>query len=123
MSGSSSRRVRREKKTVSIMIEMYCRARHGTPRASLCDRCSMLHDYAMQRIDKCPFCLAKPTCANCPIHCYKKGMRERVRTVMAYSGPRMMRRHPVLALLHILDGYRRVEWPVRKRQDSGAASG
>ncbi|MHC5028038.1 MAG: nitrous oxide-stimulated promoter family protein [Planctomycetota bacterium] len=111
-----TRRIRREKKTVSIMIGMYCRDRHaGRPEAGLCDECRTLHDYAMQRIDKCPFCHRKPTCANCPIHCYKKDMRERVRDVMAYAGPRMVRRHPILATMHVLDGLRAVERPARRR--------
>ena len=79
---SDSRRIRREKKTISIMIGMYCRDRHDGRNGDLCERCASLHDYAMQRIDKCPYCLAKPTCLNCPIHCYKPNMRERVRKVM-----------------------------------------
>jgi hypothetical protein len=112
----SSRRIRRERKTISIMIGMYCRDRHHGHDGSLCDRCTKLHDYAMQRIDKCPLCLSKPTCANCLIHCYKADMRERVRTVMRYSGSRMMGRHPVLALLHKLDGLRTVDLPARKKR-------
>ena len=39
----------------------------------------------------------KPTCANCKVHCYSEAMRERVRDVMRYAGPRMLWRHPVLA--------------------------
>ena len=97
------------------MIGMYCRDQHGNGTPDLCAECSELHEYAMQRIDKCPFCLAKPTCANCPVHCYKKDMRARVRTIMAYAGPRMMRRHPVLAALHVMDGFRKVEAPPRRR--------
>ena len=31
-------------------------------------------------------------------------MRERVREVMRYSGPRMLWRHPVLAAAHLMDG-------------------
>ena len=115
---SDSRRIRREKKTVSIMIEMYCRARHNGYKGALCDMCTQMHDYAMERIDKCPFCLAKPACANCPIHCYKRDMRDRVKTVMRYSGPRMLGRHPVLALLHKLDGLRKVEAPTRTKRPS-----
>lgn len=95
------------------MIEMYCRDRHNGERDALCKDCAALHTYAMQRIDKCPFCLSKPTCANCPIHCYKKDMREEVKTVMRYAGPRMLFRHPVLAVLHKLDGRRKVELPKR----------
>jgi hypothetical protein len=112
MSGSS-RRIRREKKTVSIMIEMYCRARHGGRRGALCTICAKLHAYALQRIEQCPYCLAKPTCANCLVHCYRPQLRERIRKVMRYAGPRMMARHPVLALLHKLDGLRKVEAPTR----------
>ncbi|MCP3904864.1 MAG: nitrous oxide-stimulated promoter family protein [Planctomycetes bacterium] len=110
-----SRRIRREKKTVTVMIDMYCRDQHnGRVEPGLCDECRELHDYAMQRIDKCPFCLAKPTCANCPVHCYKKDLRARVREAMAYAGPRMMRRHPILAMMHIMDGFRTVEAPARR---------
>jgi hypothetical protein len=104
------------------MIEMYCRSRHNGGAGALCDACTELHDYAMERIEKCPYCLAKPTCANCPIHCYKRDIRDRVKTVMRYSGPRMMGRHPVLALLHKLDGLRKVEKPSRTRRESTARS-
>jgi hypothetical protein len=96
------------------MIAMYCRDHHRRALNGLCEDCRQLLDYAMDRIDKCPFCLSKPTCANCPIHCYKKDRREEVRAVMRYAGPRMMRRHPVLAIMHMLDGYRSAELPVRK---------
>lgn len=98
------------------MIGMYCRAHHDGAARALCDDCSALRDYAMERIDKCPFCLSKPTCLNCPIHCYKRDRREEVRAVMRYAGPRMMRRHPVLAIMHILDGRRQVQLPARERR-------
>ena len=110
-----SRRIRREKKTIAVMIAMYCREHHGSAGVDLCPPCDALHAYAMQRIDKCPFCLAKPTCANCPIHCYKPDRREEVRQVMRYAGPRMMKRHPILAMLHIIDGFRKVEAPARSK--------
>ena len=57
----------------------------------------------MQRIDRCPYQEDKPTCAKCPIHCYKPAMRERVRQVMRYAGPRMLLYHPVLAISHYID--------------------
>jgi hypothetical protein len=34
-------------------------------------------------------------------------MRERIRTVMRYAGPRMALRHPLLALAHLLDSLRK----------------
>jgi hypothetical protein len=61
----------------------------------------------MARLAKCPFQENKSTCANCTVHCYKPDMRQRVRAVMRYAGPRMMWRHPILALTHLLVDSRR----------------
>ena len=80
------------------MIDIYCRDRHGAHDA-LCPECAELRDYALARLDKCPFQESKSTCANCTVHCYKPDMRQRVREVMRYAGPRMMWRHPILALV------------------------
>lgn len=93
----------RERKTVGAMIDIFCRDRHKT-RRGLCPDCSELHQYAMGRLDRCPFGEQKPTCANCTIHCYKPEMRQRIREVMRYAGPRMLLRHPILAVFHMLDG-------------------
>jgi hypothetical protein len=98
-------RIRREKKTVQLMIALYCRGHHGTG-TELCPECKSLRAYALERLSRCPFAADKPTCAQCPIHCYKPGMRERIRAVMRYAGPRMLRHHPTLALLHIWDAWR-----------------
>ena len=100
---SENNRILRERKTIKIMIEMYCKDHHGKEQG-LCEKCSELYDYAMIRLDKCKLKDDKPTCAKCPVHCYKKDMREQVRKVMRYSGPRMMKKHPVLAIQHLLDG-------------------
>jgi hypothetical protein len=96
----------REKKTIEIMIRLYCHDRHAT-KSSLCKYCEELLDYAGARLAKCPFQNGKPTCAKCAIHCYSPIMREKVREVMCYAGPRMSYRHPILALLHLLDGRRK----------------
>jgi len=40
------------------------------------------------------------------VHCYNAEMRERVRVMMRWSGPRMLLRHPVIAILHMIDGRR-----------------
>ncbi len=95
-------RLQRERHTIQVMIEIYCRGQHRLPEG-LCPECLALHSYAMQRIDKCPFRAAKPTCAKCPVHCYKAKMREQVRQVMRYSGPRMLIYHPLMALRHYID--------------------
>jgi len=100
LGGPFSRRAR-EFKTIAAMLRMYCRAHHGT--ATLCPGCVELHNYARRRLERCVFDEAKPTCAKCTVHCYKASMRERVRVVMRWAGPRMLWRHPVLAVHHMID--------------------
>jgi hypothetical protein len=34
-------------------------------------------------------------------------MRERIREVMRYSGPRMLLSHPLMAIRHLIDGLRK----------------
>lgn len=112
------RRIKRERKTIKVMIDIYCRDHHNA-RYNLCPECQELLDYAMKRLEKCPFRENKPTCANCTIHCYKPEMREKVRAVMRYAGPRMMRPHPILSLFHFIDGRRETpEMPKRKQSKS-----
>jgi len=72
----------------------------------MCQACAALKAYASERLDRCVYGLEKPTCVNCPIHCYKREQREAVREVMRYAGPRMLRWHPLLAVMHVLDGRR-----------------
>ncbi len=99
---SAERRIAREWKTIQLMIGIWCRNRHGE-RDGLCVDCEALRLYAEKRLEKCPFAQEKPTCVMCPVHCYEATMRERVREVMRYAGPRMLLRHPVLAIRHLRD--------------------
>lgn len=101
--GAAARRLRRELETARVMLKIYCRGRHGTARG-LCDECGDLWSYVTKRIEHCPFSLDKPTCLNCTVHCYKPDMRERIRDVMRYAGPRMPWRHPILSIFHFIDG-------------------
>jgi predicted amidophosphoribosyltransferase len=101
----------REYKTIEVMISLFCRESHGTMKGELCPACRELLTYARTRLDKCPYREDKPTCVQCPIHCYKPAMREQIREVMRYAGPRMLRRHPILAIRHLLDGRKTVTRP------------
>ena len=117
-------RLARELATMRAMVAIHCRDRHGRG-IGLCDECNELMDYATRRLDRCVFGDDKPTCANCTVHCYNAAMRERVRDVMRYAGPRMMWRHPLLALAHVVDG-RRPAPPLpkaRKDQPPGGPEG
>ncbi|MCJ7601432.1 MAG: nitrous oxide-stimulated promoter family protein [Desulfobulbaceae bacterium] len=102
----SSRRIQREAETIEVMIRIYCRKLHhgGQP---LCAECGELLDYARLRLKKCPFQQGKTTCGKCPVHCYKPAMREKIRKVMRYVGPRMMLHHPFLGFMHMVDGWRK----------------
>ena len=91
----------REKETVSLMIKIYCRKKHGG--RELCPDCATLDAYARLRSDKCPFMETKTFCSNCKVHCYKKDMREKIREVMRFSGPRMIFHHPVMAIRHVIE--------------------
>lgn len=95
-------RIEMEKKTIRAMAGIYCAAHHGG--TALCPECAALVTYAQERLTKCPYQDEKPTCFNCPIHCYRPDRRDQVRQVMRFAGPRMLRKHPVLALLHLLQG-------------------
>jgi len=102
----------RELKTVQAMLRLYCRG-HGHA-APLCSECGALLEYATRRLKRCMFGDAKPTCTNCVVHCYSADMREQVRTVMRWAGPRMLLRHPILGILHKLDGRRPAPLPPAK---------
>jgi hypothetical protein len=102
-------RLARELKTIGVMLRIYCRGNHGEAARDadrLCEACAGLFAYARKRLAGCPFGPEKPTCANCRIHCYGPTQREQTRVMMRFAGPRMMWRHPGLALAHVLDGRR-----------------
>lgn len=93
-------RIEREKSTVEDMIRLYCRRHLGVE--TLPDQYADLIAYAHKRLELCKFGNSKPTCRKCPIHCYAPARRELMRTVMRWSGPRMLFYHPIAALRHLL---------------------
>lgn len=97
---NESHRIKLEQKTINKMIHIYCRGVHKSS-GKLCRECIRLKEYTSERLHNCPFQENKPVCSECTIHCYKSDMREKVREVMRYSGPRMVYRHPYLAFLHL----------------------
>ncbi len=92
----------REKRMVSEMIALYCCKQHGSPKGGLCPECEELAAYASQRSDRCPFMETKTFCSSCKVHCYRSDMRDKIRIVMRFSGPRMMFHHPIAAIRHIV---------------------
>ena len=107
----SNPRIERESKTVDAMIALYCHKHHGTGK-KLCFECSYLKDYANLRLQKCPFQGGKTICIKCSAHCYNSVNRDKIKAIMRYSGPRMLYRHPLAAIGHLIDGQR--QKPLRR---------
>lgn len=97
-------RIERETEVVGKMIALYCRGKEHN--RELCPRCRELNEYAANRLRNCRFAERKPSCKQCPIHCYRPDMRERMREVMRYAGPRMLFREPLEALRHLWREFR-----------------
>lgn len=103
------RKRQREARTISQMVALYCAGNHGGDAREhvaacgepVCSVCKELDDYANLRTMRCPRMECKTSCDGCPHPCYHPAMRERIRTVMRYAGPRMLTSHPVAAMRHL----------------------
>ncbi|WP_028110732.1 nitrous oxide-stimulated promoter family protein [Ferrimonas futtsuensis] len=112
-------RLAKEHQTIKHMLQIYCKAHCQAELKTngLCPDCLSLLNYAEQKLDRCPYGETKPDCARCPIHCYKPEPRAQARKAMIYSGPRMLYRHPIEAVQHILDKRR----PIPEKPPAGAS--
>lgn len=104
-----ARRRMRKKRTVSLMIGMYCKGMGHADRTHqlycgslACAECAELDAYALVRTEGCRQMANKVTCEECGRHCYAPAMREKVRAAMRYAGPRMIFTHPIAAVRHVL---------------------
>ncbi|WP_040890603.1 nitrous oxide-stimulated promoter family protein [Vibrio ezurae] len=91
----------KEHNTVHAMITIYC-AKHHHGQQGLCAQCTSLSNYAKTKLDRCVFGQGKPTCNQCPVHCYRPEFKQQMRAVMRFSGPRMLLTHPLLAIRHLM---------------------
>lgn len=105
-----AKRRAREVRTISQMVALHCAGKHNeadrTETAAcgeaVCPSCAELDAYAALRTRRCRKMDVKTSCEQCGNHCYKPEMRERIRAVMRYSGPRMLTKHPIAAIRHLL---------------------
>lgn len=105
-----ARRRAREKRVISQMVALYCVGNHDaalrTERACcgepVCPACKAVDAYAVLRTARCRQMHAKTSCEKCPYHCYRPQEREQIRQVMRYAGPRMLTKHPIAAIRHLL---------------------
>jgi hypothetical protein len=104
----------KERRLIPVMIKKYCRGNHKQKGGELCEECKALTEYALFRLQKCPFKVNKQFCSFCKIHCYKPEYREEIKKVMKYSGPRMIFTHPIFALSHVAQ---MIKYKRTKRQE------
>jgi hypothetical protein len=97
-------RLRRDLRVIDVMVRLWCRGVHQ-PRGESSAACAELLAYARTKLLRCPFAADRPSCSRCAVHCYRKDMRERIRAVMRYAGPRILVREPVMALRYFADAY------------------
>jgi len=100
---SHDRHITNEKQTVAKMVYIYCHAHHGTKGKTLCNDCKALLEYVFFKTDNCVFGTNKPACQACPVHCYSKANKEKIKEVMRFAGPRMLFKHPVDTLRHFIN--------------------
>ncbi|HSN94597.1 MAG TPA: nitrous oxide-stimulated promoter family protein [Anaerolineaceae bacterium] len=106
-------KIKEESSTLTALIELYCRKKHGT-NEGLCEECTPLRNYAIARLERCIFLPQKPTCARCPVHCYTPSRRQQIRQVMRFSAPRFYLFRPGLAVQHVWQTFQR---PSKKVQE------
>ena len=87
-------RIDREKEVVGRMIELYCKKRLGM--AEISEEYKTLQMYAHKRLNMCKFGNDKPAC-------YKPEMREKIRAIMRWAGPRMLIYDPIAAIRHLFN--------------------
>ena len=90
----------KEREVLKTMIELYCSKCHG--EKEICHTCKKLLDYSIMKINNCPFMEEKTFCSGCKVHCYEESMRDEIREVMRFSGPRMIFHYPLMTVDHIL---------------------
>ena len=106
-------------RTLASFIGVYCKHRHRRVEKSaarlkaydvpqiagrgleLCPSCLKLLAHALSKRSHCPL-EPKPTCKNCPQHCYHPTYRKQIREVMKYSGRRMVLSGRLDYLFHLL---------------------
>ena len=110
MNEKTERRRVREKRVISQMISLYCSKNHSRESRmatahcgdALCAECAEIDAYSVERTEQCRRMDTKISCEECGNHCYQPEMRESIRRIMRFSGPRMITHHPIEAVRHLI---------------------
>jgi hypothetical protein len=92
----------KDQKLLFNFVGIYCGAKHGdqvktgirveglTVRETyLCRECAEVARHALAKRRNCPL-TPKPSCKKCPVHCYGRDYRAKIREIMAFSGRLMI---------------------------------
>lgn len=114
----TERKLRRDVRTLATFVRVYCRGRHRDAErgpvelrtmdlaalyrrpVEVCETCRKLLQHALVVRMRCPHD-PKPTCKNCPTHCYAPEYRAQIRAVMRYAGIRLMLKGRLHYALHL----------------------
>lgn len=92
--------------TIEKMTKLYC-LQHHQQKVEQCRSCQDFINYAAKKLDRCVYGQNKPACKQCPIHCYKPAEKQLAQRIMRYAGPKMLFKHPILAIKHLIKSQKR----------------
>ena len=113
------RKTARDLRTLASFIQIYCDGHHKTADRTaptlkthdvegiaarplmLCRDCQKLLAHAVVKRTHCDLD-PKPSCKKCPEHCYAPKYRDQIRTVMRYSGKRLLFQGRLNYVWHLL---------------------
>jgi hypothetical protein len=110
-SNYANKMLNREKKTVGLMVEIFCKDHHHKRIGELCAKCVEYKEYVFKHLERCPFQEKKSACGRC-LRCYPPNFEEKAMEIMGSAGPKMFLYHPILSLHHF--------WDARIEPDSSA---
>lgn len=107
------KRKKEKEDIISLMISIYCKKNHTDreKQNGLCLECADLKAYSIKKDENCYFKsqkarekgLKKTFCSNCRVHCYQDEYREKIKSVMRFSGKYMLLYRPKEAFSHICE--------------------
>ena len=109
---------RKDIHVLANFVNIYCRENHRETakqafhiaddelqaklhRLSLCSDCSRLLEHGIAKLSLCQYD-PKPSCRKCKTHCYAPGYRDKVRSVMRFSGMYLIKHGRMDLLMHYL---------------------
>ena len=78
----------------------YCKGNHAgraKDAAGMCPECRGAIEQTLARAEACPHG-HEGTCQDCATPCQRGEAQQRIKAIMRYAAPRMMFRHPLMAL-------------------------